>query len=44
MSKKEKPAPVVIVWWKLITVLVMFAIALTIVILVYNSYMKAMGV
>jgi len=44
MSKKEKPAPVVIVWWKLITVLVTFAIALTIVILVYNSYMKAMGV
>ncbi len=44
MSKQEKPAPVVIVWWKLITVLVMFAIALTIVILVYNSYMKAMGV
>ena len=44
MSKQEKKAPVVITWWKLITVLVMFAIAVTIVIMVYNSYMKVMGV
>jgi len=40
MSKEEKPAPVVITWWKLITVLVTFAIAVAIVIMVYNSYMK----
>jgi len=44
MSKKEKPAPVVIVWWKLITVLVTFAIAVAIVIIVYNKYMKIMGI
>ena len=44
MNKQEKPSPVVITWWKLITALVMFAVAVTIVIMVYNSYMKAMGI
>ena len=44
MSKKEKAPPVVITWWKLITILVTFAIAVAIVILAYNSYMKTMGV
>jgi len=41
MSKKEKEEPVDIVWWKLITVLVTFAIAIAIVVLCYSIYMKA---
>jgi len=40
MSKKEKPAPVVITWWKLITVLVTFTIAIAIAIISYNIYIS----
>ena len=43
MSKQEKTAPVTIVWWKLITVLVTFAIACLIVLWVISSYMKTMA-
>ena len=43
MSKKEKDSPVVVVWWKLITILVMFAIAFTVGLIGYNIYMKSIG-
>ena len=42
MSKKESELPVAIVWWKLITALVMFTIAILTVILIINSYMKTL--
>jgi len=40
MSKKEKEAPVVVTWWKLITVLVTFAVAVSVVLLFFNIYMR----
>jgi len=43
MSKKEKEAPVVVTWWKLITILVTFAVALLIVIAAYNIYLKSIA-
>jgi len=41
MSKKEKESPVIIVWWRLITMLVSFIIAAVIALVGYNIYLKS---